>query len=428
MNSIEVVGGTSLVGEISIQGSKNAALPMLAATILNRGAVILHNCPKIIDVLYMLKILEYIGCEVKWEGSTVTIDATNLTSYDIPEEYANKMRSSVILSGALLSRMKKAIIPFPGGCAIGNRPIDVHLSAFRDMNVTILEKDNKFVLETEELIANTIIMKISSVGATENAILASVCTNGTTKIVHAAKEPEIIELARLLVCMGADIAGAGTDEITIHGVEKLHEAEFTIMSDRIATGTYILATMGTYGNICITNPPIKQLTILLDLVRQMGGQYKMTEKGLMIDARGATLSSIPYIETKPYPGFPTDLQSQLIAVLSVAKGVSVVCESIFEARFKAALELKKLGADITITGKEIKVTGVSKLKGTKVEAEELRGGAALVIAGLMASGTTCVYNTQFIKRGYENICKDLQGLGANIYEKQEIQEKNDHIR
>lgn len=426
MDSIEILGGTSLDGEIAIQGSKNAALPMLAAAVLNRGVTVLHNCPKIIDVFYMIKILEHIGCSVKWEGSTLIIEASQVNGYEIPEDYANKMRSSVILSGALLGRQKKAVIPYPGGCVIGSRPIDLHLKAFQTMDVSIHEREENIVLETTALVGATISLKIPSVGATENILLAAACAEGTTRVLNAAREPEITELAKLLIEMGADITGAGTEEIIIRGVQKLHDVEVTIIPDRIAAGTYILAAIGTRGKISVLNPPMEHIKALLQLIVQMGATYEHSMEGLLIDGRKADIA-LPFVETLPYPGFPTDLQSPLISVLTLIKGTSKVRENIFEARFKSAMQLKKMGANLEIGSKEVVIHGVTELTGTEVFAEELRGGAALVLAGLMAQGKTKVNNIHYIRRGYIDICEDLRSLGANIYETNECQNENHYI-
>jgi UDP-N-acetylglucosamine 1-carboxyvinyltransferase len=413
LNSINISGGIPLSGEVVVQGSKNAALPMLAAAILCEDITILHNCPKIVDVYNMIAILKTIGCKVVWEENSLIIDSTYVISYEIPLELADKMRSSILMSGALLGRLKNAVIPYPGGCVIGKRPIDLHLDAFKQMNIGIKEGPDGLNANTKQIRGSTIHLAISSVGATENIMLAAVCAEGTTIIKNAAREPEVIELGRFLNKMGGDVKGAGTGTIMINGVTKLHGAQIHIVSDRIAAGTYILAAMGTRGKVVLENAPINHLTALFEVVNEMGGRFIHVDNQLMIDGTNA-VNAVKQIETSVYPGFPTDLQSQLLSVLTIANGVSRISENIFEARFKTVEWLTKMGADIVLENSKAKVTGVKDLHGEKVKAEELRGGAALIIAGLIAKGNTNISNARYIERGYQDICKDLAMLGADI--------------
>ncbi|PXV89523.1 UDP-N-acetylglucosamine 1-carboxyvinyltransferase [Lachnotalea glycerini] len=413
MNSINISGGLPLNGEVAVQGSKNAALPIIAAAILCKDITILHNCPHIVDVDNMTAILQIIGCKVVWEDNSLIIDSTYVNSYEIPLELADKMRSSVLMSGALLGRLKKAVIPYPGGCVIGKRPINIHLEAFKQMNIGIYESAEGLIANTSQIKGNIINLPISSVGATENIILAGVCATGTTIIKNAAKEPEVMELCRFLNKMGGDVRGAGTGTITINGVMKLHGAQINIASDRIAAGTYILAAMGTRGKIILNNAPMNHLTALLEVVNKMGGRYMCIDNQLIIDGTKA-VQAVKNVETSVYPGFPTDLQSQLLSVLTVADGESMIKENIFEARFKTVEWLLKMGADIVLAGNKAKVTGVKGLHGEQVKAEELRGGAALIIAGLIAEGNTNISEAHYIERGYQDICKDLEMLGADI--------------
>jgi UDP-N-acetylglucosamine 1-carboxyvinyltransferase len=413
LNSINISGGIPLSGEVVVQGSKNAALPMLAAAILCEDITILHNCPKIVDVYNMIAILKTIGCKVVWEENSLIIDSTYVISYEIPLELADKMRSSILMSGALLGRLKNAVIPYPGGCVIGKRPIDLHLDAFKQMNIGIKEGPDGLNANTKQIRGSTIQLAISSVGATENIMLAAVCAEGTTIIKNAAREPEVIELGRFLNKMGGDVKGAGTGTIMINGVTKLHGAQIHIVSDRIAAGTYILAAMGTRGKVVLENAPINHLTALFEVVNEMGGRFMYVDNQLMIDGTNA-VNAVKQIETSVYPGFPTDLQSQLLSVLTIANGVSRISENIFEARFKTVEWLTKMGADIVLENSKAKVTGVKDLHGEKVKAEELRGGAALIIAGLIAKGNTNISNARYIERGYQDICKDLAMLGADI--------------
>lgn len=414
LNSIKISGGIPLCGEVKVQGSKNAALPMIAASILCEGITVLHNCPHILDVYNMAEILKTIGCKIVWEQDSLIIDSTYVKSYQIPTELADKMRSSILLSGALLGRLKHAVIPHPGGCVIGKRPIDLHLKAFKQMNIGIYEREDSLIANTVQIKGCTIELTIPSVGATENIMLAGVCATGITTIKNAAKEPEITELSRLLNRMGGDVRGAGTNTITIKGVRKLHGAEISIVSDRIAAGTYILATMGTRGKVILKNAPIGHLGALLRVVDEMGGKYLYVDNQLHVDATEA-VKPVSDIQTSVYPGFSTDLQSQLLSVLTIAKGESHVRESIFEARFKTVEWLQRMGANIIVDNNCATIIGVESLHGEKVRAKELRGGAALIIAGLIARGNTTISDAYYIERGYQDICKDLAMLGADIH-------------
>ncbi len=413
MNSIKISGGIPLSGEVTVQGSKNAALPMIAASVLCKDVTILHNCPHIVDVYNMVAILQTIGCKVVWEQNSLIIDSTYVNSYEIPMDLADKMRSSILMSGALLGRLKHAVIPYPGGCVIGERPIDLHLEAFKQMNIGIFEGTNGITANTLQIMGNTIHLPTPSVGATENIMLAGVCALGTTIIENAAREPEVIELGKLLNKMGGEIRGAGTNSIMIIGAKKLHGAQIDIVSDRIAAGTYILAAMGTRGKIILENAPVNHLDALFTVLNEIGGKYMYVDNHLMIDGTEA-VHGVNNVTTSVYPGFPTDLQSQLLSVLTVSHGVSTVYENIFEARFKTVEWLQTMGANIIVDNNKAIVTGVDKLCGNHVRAEELRGGAALIIAGLIAENSTIISNAYYIERGYQDICKDLVMLGADI--------------
>ena len=416
MESFEITGGIPLCGEVQIQGSKNAALPILAATVLIEGITVLYNCPRIIDIMYMVQILEYLGCIVTWEDSHVLcVDARNARKTEIPEHYANKMRSSITLLGALLGRRGSASMPYPGGCVIGRRPIGMHLSALEKMNVSIIADENQLYAFTDKLMGADIVFDKKSVGATENALLAAVCAQGQTHITGAAQEPEIIELCRFLNQAGASISGIGSGRLVIEGVEHLQETSYRIMPDRIVAGTYLFAAAATKGQVILWDAPEKQLEAVLNACRDMGMHLKQEDRALYVDARDG-IQALSYLETKEYPGFPTDLQSILLSALALADGKSIVKETIFEARFKAVEELLRMGADIRLDTAENSavVYGVPKLSGADVYAKELRGGAALVVAGLAAEGVTRVHNLYYIKRGYENIERDLKHLGGSI--------------
>lgn len=413
MNKIEILGGKPLQGVVTVQGSKNAVLPILSASILNKGITVLHGCPKILDVLFMIEILKEIGCKIKWREDSLEIDASQIISSEISKEFAQKMRSSVMLFGSLLARTGKASIVYPGGCVIGGRPIDLHIMALKELNVVIEEKFERITGSTQELLGNEIYFPFSSVGATENALLAAVLAKGTTRIHMAAKEPEIQMLCGFLRKMGADIDGDGTDCITINGIEKCNDIEFRIPTDRIVAGTYLLAAVATRGKILLKKAPVEHIKEFLQILEQLGARTFVLEEGVWINAQEAT-RPIEYLETNPYPGFPTDLQSQMMSVLAVANGKSRLKENIFDGRFRLAEELNKMGADIRIIGNEAIIQGVEKLKGGNVWAQDLRGGAALAIAGLVAEQKTVVHDIEHIQRGYLDICKDLKLLGADI--------------
>ncbi len=413
MPFIEIVGEKQLNGEVNIQGSKNAVLPILAATVLVNGITKINRCPKILDVYHMIKILEGIGCIVTWEGSSVIVNTTNLSTTVVPGELAKSMRSSIVLLGSLLGRAKEVTIPYPGGCTIGERAIDFHLDAMKLMNVTIEEKDGLIHGFTSGLKGKTIRFQKPSVGATQNTILAAVLAKGTTYIHNAAREPEITELCKFLNAAGAKIYGAGSDLIEVYGVERLYDVEYTNAPDRIVTGTYLAAVVGAGGEVILNGADSTQLEEVIQLLERIGATIITTKDTIMISSFYRP-RPIPYLETMPYPGFPTDMQSQVISVLMKSSGTSVIKETIFDGRFQNVNEQIKFGADILVNDQIATVKGVRRLTGCEVYASELRGGAALVIAGLMAEGKTRIYNPNFIERGYEDICRDFRSLGARI--------------
>ncbi|WP_077610479.1 UDP-N-acetylglucosamine 1-carboxyvinyltransferase [Clostridium sp. Marseille-P2415] len=412
MSVIQVQGLRSLKGEIKIQGSKNAVLPMMAAAVLHKGTTVIHNVPRIQDVFCMLGILERIGCICCLDSNSLTIDAATLTQTEIPEEYIKSMRSSIMLSGPLLGRFGNAVTSFPGGCSIGQRPIDLHLSAFRTLGAVIEEKGDKLLASAKLLMGADIYFPFPSVGATENALLAAVYADGVTVIHGAAKEPEITTLCEFLNNMGAKIHGAGTSRLEVTGVKELHDSEFTVTGDRIVAGTYLTAVMAAEGSIIMEGIRPGHLTAALSLAEKMGAELKQYENRLEVSMRGRPDGAD--VVTEPYPGFPTDLQSQVMAVMASARGTSRIEETIFEGRFGTAKELQKLAADIIIEGKRAVIHGLHPLKGGSVTATDLRGGAALVVAGLACEGVTKIYECHHIERGYEDICRDLSSLGAAI--------------
>lgn len=413
MSSYLISGGRSLSGQLHVHGSKNAALPIIAASLLHHGVTVIRGCPDILDVRYMIEILRSIGCGVLYEGDVLQIDASEICLENISRECVGKMRSSILLLGAALGRCRRMILDYPGGCTIGARPVDIHLKALEQMGVHIEEKDGAIHCETGGLSGVRIVLPYPSVGATENLMMAGAMAEGITWIQNAAKEPEVSDLAGFLSAMGVSIYGAGTDRIGILGKCSLHDAEYRVMTDRIVAGTYLLAAAGTGGEIELLDVAERHIHCLLHLCEAMGCEIRMTERGIRIKS-ARRLFAVEDIHTQPFPGFPTDMQSQLMAVLATARGESVIYEHIFENRFRTAGEIQKMGADIQIKNNRAVIRGVRKLKGCHVSAKDLRGGAALVIAGLMAEGDTIVENSIFVERGYQDICKDLTQLGAEI--------------
>lgn len=414
MDSIHVCGGHPLNGECVIQGSKNAVLPVLAATVLIPGISVIHGCPRIADVFYMGKLLTSIGCLVRWEENTLIVDAGGITKASLPAEYVTRMRSSVIMMGAVLGRLGEAKLAYPGGCVIGERPIDMHLAALTQMGVTLTEKDDVLTAQAENLTGSEITLPFPSVGATENVLLAAVLAKGVTHIKNAAKEPEIKALCEFLKKAGARIQeGPGKNSLFVEGVASLKGCVYQVPADRIVAGTYLFSCMAAGGEIFLKKAPAEQLQEVLTLLQRMGGEVREETAGIFLKSKGRP-KAVPYVKTEVYPGFPTDLQSPLLAALSLSAGESVIEEAIFENRFKIVEELNRMGADITVTKNRALIRGKDRLQGTLVTARELRGGAALVLAGLAAQGITQVQGRHFIDRGYEDIQKDLRCLGGRI--------------
>lgn len=413
MGTIRILGGRKLEGSLRIQGSKNAALPMIAASVLHNGKSVLHNCPRIADVGYMADILKNLGAEVYWRGESLYMNCEHLVYSQIPEIYAEKMRSSIIFVGALLGAMGRSAIAHPGGCTIGPRPIDMHMAALKALGAEVEERDGMIYASCRKLQGADIVFKKKSVGATQQAILAAVKAEGTTRLYNCAREPEVQWLVRYLNARGADIQGEGSDTIIIRGVSSLKDIEYEVPPDRIVAGTYLCAAAITRSCITLENVPLEELTAFLKEYRKIGGQYKGNSGKLVADGRKVD-KAIPFLETDVYPGFPTDLQSPLMAVLATVSGTSHIRETIFEDRYQAAKGLQTMGAGILVKDKDAWVEGVPVLRGARLQASELRGGAALVLAGLAARGETFVENCQYIERGYAHICEDLSALGAVI--------------
>ena len=412
MKSYIVEGGHCLKGEVSVSGSKNAALPIIAATLLNRGISTLYHVPKIHDTKIMLEILEILGCQIHINSDKIVIDSSKVDRYEIPECLMREMRSSVILAGAIIGRYKRARFSYPGGCDIGARPIDLHLEAFKKMGIEIEEESGFIHCSCDKITGAEIALDFPSVGATENIILAAVLAEGKTVIKNAAMEPEIIDLQNFLNEMGACVSGAGTKEIEIIGVSELHQVTYKVMPDRIEAGTLLCAAAITGGDVVIKEVNTDHLTPVIHKLEECGCEFQIFPEELYIKAP-QRLKAVD-IKTMPYPGFPTDMQSIFSSILTNAKGTSVIIENIFENRYKYTSELKRMGAKITIEGKTVVIKGVKKLSGTSVNSTDLRGGAALVIAGLVAKGETKINHIEYILRGYENLDEKLRKLGANI--------------
>lgn len=415
MGKYSIVGGKPLKGELYIQGSKNAVLPILAATILNKGKSYIYNCPKIVDVSNMIKILEAIGCIVTWQDRVLIVDASILTTDKIPENLVQTMRSSIIVLGSVLARLKCVTISFPGGCSIGLRPINLHIQALKQMNVNFTEDKGLLICESKDIKGTDIHFDYPSVGATENVMLAATISQGVTRIYNAAKEPEILELQNFLNKAGAKIWGAGTDCITIEGVKELHEVHYEVMPDRIVAGTYLTAAAITGGELYLKNIQKDTIDSICSKLKQMGCKIESdtSKKGIYLKSP-RTLKAIDQVITQPYPGFPTDMQAQLMSCLTISDGTSVLKETIFESRFKHVPELIKMGANIITEGRVAIIKGVKKLHGAEVYAEDLRGGAALVLAGLAAEGETTVHNACHVLRGYESIETFISDCGGQI--------------
>lgn len=412
MSSFIIEGGRKLKGEINISGSKNAALPILATAILNPNKVTFYNVPNIEDVRTTIRILKCLGCKVTSKYGKITVCSQNIKNNEIPKELMEKARSTIVLVGALLGRFGKACFYNPGGCNIGERPIDLHLSGFKKLGVTITNENGRIECKTSKLIPNKIYLNIPSVGATENIILTSVLIKGITNIYNPAKEPEIRDLVNCLNKMGAKIYGVGTNKITIIGVEKLKSTSYRIMPDRIEAGTYLSAAAITGGKIKINNVNPQDLWNYLLKLKQTG--CKISLNGNSIKLIAPKVLKATNISTGFYPEFPTDLQSIFTTIMCCAKGISIVKENIFENRFLYCEELKKLGANIEKEDNTIKVYGTSKLIGDVVKCNDLRGGASLILAALSAKGITKILNIENVFRGYENIEEKLKKLGANI--------------
>jgi len=406
-------GGNRLSGKIQISGAKNSVLPILAASVINNNESIILDYPDLRDVNTMIKILKSIGCEVKKTPEAIIVDSRNINSHEISDSLVREMRSSIFLMGPMLSRCGKIKISYPGGCEIGPRPIDLHLKGLREMGVKINEAHGYLECEVDHLKGCEIHLDYPSVGATENIMLAAVLAEGKTIIRNAAKEPEIVDLQNFLNGMGAKIIGSGTSVIEIEGVKRLGRVEHKIIPDRIVAGTILVAGAITKSDIAIENVVPDHLVSVLAKLKETGCIINENANELRI-IPPKSIKSLDILRTLPYPGFPTDMQAQFVSLLSIAKGTSIVTETVFENRFKHIEELIRMGAKIKVDGRVAVIKGVKNLTGAKVTAKDLRGGAALVIAGLIAEGTTIVENISHIERGYDRLDFMLKNLGADI--------------
>ena len=413
MDALRIVGGRPLSGAVDVSGAKNAALPILCSALLADGRSTFRNVPALRDIDTTSALLRFMGAEVECTPPVVTVDPTAFKRPEAPYELVKQMRASVLVLGPLVARHGRAVVSLPGGCAIGERPIDQHLKGLEAMGATIVLEHGYVKVAVERLHGADIVLDTPTVTGTENLMMAAVLAKGRTTILNAAHEPEVEELARVLNKMGASVEGAGTDVIRIRGVDILHPVDHAIIPDRIEAGTFLVAAAATGGDVLVRNCQLEHLEAVAAKLRQAGIEVARQDDGVRVLPRKGPIRPLE-ITTAPHPGFPTDMQAQLMTLLTAAAGRSVVTETIFENRFMHVGELRRMGADIEIRGRTAFVTGPTRLSGAQVMATDLRASASLVIAGLMAEGTTEILRVYHIDRGYEHIETKLQGLGAKI--------------
>lgn len=414
MEKFIIKGGIPLNGKVKIQGAKNAALPILASCILAEGIHQINDVPNLLDIEVMIEILEAIGASISFENNSIKIDTRYINSTVVPQSLMSQMRSSIFLMGPLLARFNEVTVSKPGGCAIGDRKIDLHLKGLKALGAVIEEQDDFIICKTKELVGNTIFLDFPSVGATENLMMAATKAKGETRIINAAKEPEIIDLQNFLNKMGAKIVGAGTNTIIIKGVEKLVPNTYQIIPDRIVAGTILVAVGIAGGKVEINNVIPDHLSVVIDILERMGVEINKDNDIIIVERARDRLKSVGQIVTAPYPGFPTDMQAQFMSLLSLANGTSIVEENVFDSRYKHINELKKMGANIQFEQNRVYIQGTKFLHGSEVTATDLRAGAALILAGLVAHGTTTINQIYHIDRGYEKIDELFRTLGAKI--------------
>ena len=412
MAKILVKKSNPLVGNVKIDGAKNAVLPIIAATLLADGKSVLKGVPNLKDVHVISDLLRHLGAKVEYKDCTLTVDASEIKTCEAPYELVRKMRASFLVMGPLLARFNQTKISMPGGCAIGTRPIDLHLKGFKALGANVIIDHGFVEANTEKLVGSKLYLDFPSVGDTENIIMAAALAEGTTIIENAAEEPEIVDLANFLNEMGANVKGAGTNTIRITGVKSLKGAEHTVIPDRIEAATYMVAAAMTKGDITIENVMMEHLKPVVAKLKEAGCEIIDMENAVRV--KGPEVLKPIDIKTLPQPGFPTDVQAQFMAMATIANGTGVVIETVFENRFMHVAEFNRMGANIKIEGRSAIVTGVDKLYGSKVKATDLRAGAALILCGLIAEGETEVGDIYHIQRGYVDIDKKIQALGGNI--------------
>ncbi len=413
MDKIVIAGGIPLKGEVSISGAKNAALPIMAATLLSGGPQTLTNIPNLADIRTAKKLLANLGVRFTNGTDSLMVDTGTLTSWEAPYDLVKTMRAAVLVLGPLVARLGKARVSLPGGCAIGARPINLHLKGLEEMGVKVTLAQGYVEAKVKRLEGAEIILDFPTVTGTENLLMAATLARGRTVIKNAAQEPEVSDLAKFLQAMGAQIEGIGTDVLTIEGVKELQPASYRVMSDRIEAGTYLAAAAITRGEVTIRQAPVEHLTAVIDKFIEAGLRLKVDQDVISVKPGGHLIGVD--VKTMPYPGFPTDMQAQFMATMTLARGVSVITETIFEKRFMHVSELKRLGADILVSGNQAVVRGTRSLEGAPVMATDLRASASLILAGLGAQGRTEVHRVYHLDRGYEKIEEKLSALGARIW-------------
>ncbi|MGI6587548.1 MAG: UDP-N-acetylglucosamine 1-carboxyvinyltransferase [Peptococcia bacterium] len=421
MEKYVIIGGNKLSGTVRVSGGKNSVLTILPACLLSKGVCTIYDVPKLSDVKVMQEVLLCLGAKVDLNGTTMVVDASNVSTVELPDRLTRMMRASNLVMGPILSRFHHVKLAYPGGCSIGSRPMDQHLRGLKLLGAQIIEKHGYIEAKTEHLIGNEICLDFPSVGATENLIMAATLAQGVTTIRNAAREPEVVDLQNFLNKMGAKVKGAGTDVLKIEGVQELGSAEHTIIPDRIEAGTFMVAAAITGGDVFIKNVIPEHIEAVISKLREAGVQIMESNGGIRV--RSYRRPKCVDYKTMPFPGFPTDMQAQLMVLMAVSEGTSIVTETIFENRFKHVDEFRRMGADIKVEGRVAIIKGVRSLSGAYVETSDLRAGAALVIAGLVAEGATVVDKINLIDRGYENFEQKLRNLGARILRVNGIKER-----
>lgn len=421
MEKYVLIGGNKLTGKIRVGGGKNSVLTILPACLLSKGVCTIHDVPRLSDVYVMKEVLECLGARVEFSGNTMTVNAANVSTVELPDRLTRMMRASNLVMGPILSRFHHVKLAYPGGCSIGSRPMDQHLRGLKILGAQIKEKYGYIEAKTTGLIGGEICLDFPSVGATENLMMAATLARGVTTIRNAAREPEVVDLQNFLNMMGAKVKGAGTDLIKVEGVTALGATEHKIIPDRIEAGTFMVIAAITKGDIFIKNVIPEHLEAIISKLREAGVEITGNDEGIRVRSKGRTRGVDS--KTMPFPGFPTDMQAQVMALMAVSEGTSIITETIFENRFKHVDEFRRMGADIRVEGRVAIIKGVRNLSGAYVETSDLRAGAALVTAGLAAEGATVVDNINLIDRGYENFELKLRSLGAQILRVNGIKER-----